>query len=69
MTDATESKRNLNLRGGDYTTTKRQRIAILGSVFVAAVLLSLLIRAFSGGSSDTSWVQEHRAQINPDNEP
>ena len=68
MTDATESKRNLNLSGGDYTTTKLQRVAILGGVFVAALLLSLLIRAFSGGSSDTSWVQEHRAQINPDDE-
>jgi hypothetical protein len=68
MSDATEGKSKLDLSGGDITTTKLERIAILGGIFIVALLFSLVIRAVSGGSSDTSWVQEHRAQINPDDE-
>jgi hypothetical protein len=68
MNEATEKSRKLDLSGGDITTTKLQRIVILGGLFAAALLFSLIFRAFSGGSPDTSWVQEHRAHINPDDE-
>jgi hypothetical protein len=66
--DGNEGPRSFDLSGGDSTTTKFERIAILGGIFVAAVVFSFLIRAISGGSSDTSWVQERRALINPDDE-
>lgn len=68
MNGATEGKHKLDLSGGDLTTTKLERIAILGGIFIVALVFSLVMRAVSGGSSDTSWVQERRAYINPDDE-
>jgi hypothetical protein len=68
MNGATGESRKIDLSGGDLTTTRLQRIVILGGLVVAALILSLLLRAVTGGFSDTSWVQERRALINPDDE-
>jgi hypothetical protein len=56
------------MSGGDETTTSVQRRALFVGLFVAALIFSVLIRACAGGSSDTSWVGEHRAHFNPDDE-
>jgi hypothetical protein len=56
------------MSGGDETTTSTQRRAIFVGLFVTALIFSFIIRGCAGGSSDTSWVDEHRAHINPDEE-
>ena len=68
--ESTDQKRSrsVDLSGGDATTTSLQRRAMLVTLFAGALLFSFLIRACAGGSADTSWVGEHRAQINPDDE-
>ncbi len=68
--DSADKKRfrGIDMTGGDESTTSTQRKAIFVGLFVAALIFSVLIRACSGGSSDTSWVGEHRSHINPDGE-
>lgn len=63
--DQSERSRGIDLSGGDRTTTKLERGVLFVGLLVAAVICSMLFRACAGGS-DSSWVQEHRARINPD---
>ena len=64
MNGATGGSRKLDLSGGDVTTTKLQRIMLLGGLVVAAFVFSILLRIVTGGLSDTSWVREHRSHVN-----
>jgi hypothetical protein len=41
---------------------------MLLSLFVAAVIFSFVMRACAGGSADTSWIDDRRSHINPDDE-
>lgn len=68
--DSADQKRfrGIDMSGGDETTTSTQRRAIFVGLFVTALIFSFIIRGCAGGSSDTSWVDEHRAHINPDEE-
>lgn len=68
--DSADQKRfrGIDMSGGDETTTSVQRRAIFVGLLVGALIFSALIRACAGGSTDTSWVGEHRAHINPNDE-
>ena len=68
--DSADQKRfrGIDMSGGDETTTSVQRRVIFVGLLVGALMFSVLIRACAGGSSDNSWVGEHRAHINPDDE-
>jgi hypothetical protein len=66
--DRSERSRGIDLSGGDETTTSMQRRFLFLSLFVGALLLSFVIRACAGGSSDTSWIDDRRSHINPDDE-
>jgi hypothetical protein len=57
--------RGIDLSGGDRTTTKLERTVLFVGLLVAAVIFSMVVRACAS-ASDSSWVQEHRARINPD---
>jgi hypothetical protein len=63
--DKAKRARGLDLTGGDITTTKFERTILFVGLLVATIICSLVFRACAGGS-DSSWVQEHRAHINPD---
>lgn len=63
--DQGKPARGIDLSGGDITTTKLERTVLFVGLLVAAIICSMLVRACAG-SSDSSWVQEHRAHINPD---
>lgn len=63
-----ERFRGIDLSGGDETTTSMQRRFMLLSLFVAAVIFSFVMRACAGGSADTSWIDDRRSHINPDDE-
>lgn len=66
--DGSERGRGIDLSGGDHTTTSLERRFLLLGIFVAALIFSVLIRACAGGSSDTSWIDERRSHMNPDDE-
>lgn len=57
--------RGIDLSGGDITTSKLERIFLFVGLLIVTIIMSTIIRACSGGS-DSSWVDEHRATINPD---
>jgi hypothetical protein len=63
-----ERFRGIDLSGGDETTTTLQRRFLFIGLFVGALIFSLFIRAFVGGASDTSWIDDRRSHMNPDNE-
>ena len=68
--DPENSKRSrgIDLSGGDMTTTSLQRRGLLLMLFVVALVFSFAIRACAGGSSDTSWIDDRRSHINPDDQ-
>ena len=66
--EPSERFRGIDLSGGDETTTSMQRRFMLLSLFVGAVLFSLIIKACAGGSADTSWIDDRRSHINADDE-
>ncbi len=55
----------IDFSGGDITTTKLERTVLLLGLLIAAIVFSMVVRACAS-ASDSSWVQEHRAHINPD---
>jgi len=61
----TKRARGIDLSGGDITTTKFERSVLFLGLLIAAIVFSMVVRACAS-ASDSSWVQEHRAHINPD---
>jgi hypothetical protein len=58
-----EQARGFDLSGGDITTSKLERTVLFVGLIVAALIISLFVRACAGGS-DSSWVSERRSRIN-----